>query len=247
EERYEEALDFFTQAERAAESEKQDPAFARFNQALALMRMGRTEEAVGKWTAALETTDLDLQARAQYALGTLRGRMADEAASGEDLKMAAQAYEESLRGLESSLRMNASLEDAKVNFELAQARLQEVRRRIEEQPQEQKNQKPEKENQEEDQEKQEPQKPDQQNPSDPTDPTDPSDQADPQDQAQPEPSQGMQDESEPSTQAEPGEETDRMTEEEAKMILEARREEEEAQRQRMRVNRGAPEPVARDW
>jgi len=251
---YENAFGFFQEAEREAIESKQDPAFARINQALALSRLGRDAEAIPKYTAALETTDLEMQARAQYALGTLSGRSAD-ATAGKDDPGAAKGYEQALQRLESSLRLASTNVDAKINYELAKARLTAVKRRIEERKKQQ--QKPP-----------DPSKPEDAPKPEPSGSSGPK----PQDSAKPDPQKSEASESaeksedpSPSTPPSPASEDGKdaapekssapakekpegeMTEEEAKMILDALREEEGAQRQQMRVRRGDPQPVDKDW
>lgn len=252
--RFEEALRFFEEAEQAAIEARQDPSFSRLNQALALERGGRTEDAVRKLTAALDTTDLETQARAQYALGTLLGQQAD-AAAGTDDPAAVKGYEQALRRLEASLRLASTNEDAKVNHELAQARLQAARKRMEEQKQSKEEQKPPPEPEEPKDPEPKPEaskpKPEPADPSSSPKPEPPPEAGKP--EPKPEDSKpsekpseaGPEDEQEAADGEEkPGEE---MTREEARMILDALRQEEDAQRRQLRVRRGEPQPVEKDW
>lgn len=192
----------------------------------------------------METPDLNLQARAQYALGTLLGRMADSAAAEGDWKEAAETYRRALRGFESALRLDPADEDARINHELARARLEEARRLLEQEPKPEPEQEPEPGEDEGEQEEE----PEPGPPGDPDDPAEtPDTEPDPgpdeaPDAAEPEP--GPPGDPDPRPLGEP---EDGMTEEEARVILDALREREEAYRERARLRRGEPEPVEKDW
>jgi tetratricopeptide (TPR) repeat protein len=254
--RFEEAARCFEETGRIATRAGQDPATARLNQGLALARAGRTEEAVKALTSALDTPDLDTQARAQYALGTLLGRQAD-AAAGTDDAAAVRDYEQALRRLEAAMRLAPTAEDSKVNHELAQARLQAVREKMEQQKQEQ-----EKKPDEPKDPEQEPPKPEDQEKSELKDqkpkpePKDQEPKPGAGDEKQkpetdkPEPSQTPpKDSSEKNDAGESGEPRpdEKMTPEEARMILDALRQDEDAKRRQIRVRHGEPEPVEKDW
>lgn len=265
--RFEEAAGLFEETGRAFARAGADPAPARLNQGLALARAGRIPDAVQALTAALASPDLDTQTRAQYALGTLLGRQAD-AAAGQDDAAAVRDFEQALRRLESALRLAPDHEDAKINYELAQARLQAARKRIEEQKKQEQEKKPEEpEKPEPDPSKPEEQKkpePGEQKPQESSDSQKP-EKPEPGEQ-KPEPEAGDEDRKpggEPQTApqepagdtgrkegpAESGERNpdEQMTPEEARMILDALRQDEDAKRRQIRVRHGEPEPVEKDW
>lgn len=238
----EEALAFFEKAENAARAEATDPAPALINQALALIRLGRMTDARDKLAAAMETPDLSLRARAQYALGTLMGELADGAAQEDSqLEAAVRAYEDSLKRLESAIRLNSEKSEARFNYELAQARLRQAKRRLAEMP------KPE---EQQDEEKPAPQPQDPDKPESAKGGQDEPDSGDEQTRPEQDPSDA-QPETDPSWAdgASEGREIsgDEMSEEEARMILDAMRDEEEMHRGRIRILRGEPVPVDKDW
>jgi Ca-activated chloride channel homolog len=108
-----------------------------YNVAGALFGQGKYEEAVDKFTHALNTTDPQLAAKAHYNLGNTYYRM-------QDYVKAIQSYEE-------SLKLNPRDMDAKFNLELARRMLKEHSKP---QQQNQQNQQQQKQNQQQNQQDQ---------------------------------------------------------------------------------------------
>lgn len=254
--KFEEAARCFAEAEQAATRAGRDPAASRLNQGLALARAGQTGEAIKVLTSALEAPDLDSQARAQYALGTLLGRQAD-AAAGKDDKAAVRDFEQALRRLESAMRLAPADENSKVNYELTQARLQAARERMEQQkPEQEKKPDDKKERKPEPPKPEDPEKSDSQDPKPKPEQQDPKPEPEGGDEKQkpetdkPDPAQApREDSAEKDGADESGERQpeEKMTPEEARMILDALRQDEDAKRRQIRVRHGNPEPVEKDW
>lgn len=245
-----EAAEAFGKAAEAAPDAGLDPARARYNEALALQHdeeaADRTAEA---FETALRTTDRSLQARAHYNLGNWLAHRGESLREQNDLPNAVDAAEKSVAAFMNSLLLDPAGEDARRAYELTERRLREWQEELEQMPQQ-----PQPQEGQESADRKE-----QQGESDPSDPSDPSESPEPSD---PQPGEddpsGMQDES----PGEPGEaqveqppedgpppepELDEMSEDEARMMLDALRDEEAAMRERMRRSLGRPVPVDKDW
>ena len=150
------------------------------------------------------------------------------------------SVDEALSMYESAMTLAPGDEDAKVNYELALRRKQELQQKKEQQQQQQKQdqdkQDQEKEDQSQKQEQQE--KNDQQK----QDPQENQQQDQKKDQQQ---NQGHQQPSD-QQQAQPRK-SEEMTPEEARIMLDAMKQEEQASRDRMRLIIGQPTPVEKDW
>ncbi len=105
--------DFATALDKYREAEADRPTSPEidYNLGGALFEQGKYEEAVERFTHALNTTDPRLAASAQFNLGNTHYRM-------QDYLKAIQAYEE-------SLKLNPKDVDAKFNLELARKMLKE--------------------------------------------------------------------------------------------------------------------------
>jgi len=234
---YEKAADQFDRAAGGAATNRLDPAVPLFNAANSLMQLGRHEEASPRYQEALRSPDLALQGQAYYNRGNALYRMAEPSAAppmpapqASGAGAGAQAIEEALRMYERALFLNPGDEDAKVNYELA-LRLKEQIQQQQQQQQQQKDQ--QQEQQQQDEQKDQEQKKDQEKEDQP--------QEQQQDQAQDE----QQPQEEPSKQ-EPTP-AEQMTPEEARMLLDRMKQEEQSYRDQLRVIIGRPVPVDKDW
>ena len=257
---FDEAAAAFEQAAAAAAEGKLDAAVAHYNRSLALARLGRHEEAAEAYVESLRTTDLQLQQPAYYNRGNALMAFAGAQETEETLEPALEAAREALAMFEKAITLDPGDTSAKTNFELALRKIEELESRLEQQQQNQQNEEDNESQEDQDQES------DQDNESDSKDPQEseqkedqdgqPDDQQDEQqdeqqddqqdgqpesnsDNEQPPPDQG-----ESQSQPRPSEE---MTPEEAEMLLDAIREEEQSARERIRIKFGAGGPVEKDW
>ena len=224
---------FFTAGTNAV-SEQLDPAVAKYNEAAADYRLGRMDEAAERFAEALRTGNLPLQQRAWYNRGdALLGRMAAQEKQGK-LDEAKKLAEEAATHFEQAVLLDPADADAKVNYELCLQLQQELEKKKQEQEKQQKKQ---------DQQDKDKDKKDQQNQQDQQQKK-PDDDKQKQDQ-KPKPDQ---DQKQQDQQAAQGEKKDNeMTPDEALQLLNAMRQEEQANRDKLRLNIGQPEPVEKDW
>jgi Ca-activated chloride channel family protein len=235
---FEAAQKAFSEAATNAASAQLDPAVARYDEGSAAYRLGRADTAAERFAEALRTGNLPLQQRAWYNRGdALLGQMAAQQQQGK-FEYAQKLAGEAATHFEQAILLDPGDVDAKVNYELS-LRLQQE---MEKQKQEQEKQQQQKQDQNQDKDKdkdkqkqdQQDQKQDQQ--SKPDDKQKPDQQQ--QDQKQPQQDQQQ-------SQAE--KKDNEMTQEEALQLLNAMRQEEQAQREKLRMNLGQPEPVEKDW
>jgi len=138
--RYDEALEKY----QVAESEKPELPELDYNIANVLYHQGKYEEAVDKYTRAINTTDINLEARADFNLGNTYFRMGD--------------YQNAILRYQEALEIDPTDMDAKYNLELARRMLKDQM-----QPSEQEGEKEEQEQQQQqDQQDQQEQQPEQQ-------------------------------------------------------------------------------------
>lgn len=240
EERYQEAADAFrVAAERAAE-EDLDPARARYNYANALYQDGRFEEAAVAYHEALRSTDLDVQQSAHFNRGNALLANAQRLAAEQELDTAKTMTERALDSYRNALLLQPDDRDAKINYELADRFREELEMQIAQQPPQPQPQSGD----EEDQEQQEEQ--DDEAPPEPQ----PSPEEDGEDEQQEEPTPSYDAETTPadaSAQDISPESMEEMTEEEAMLLLDAMRDEEQEARDQMRLRLGNPAEVEKDW
>ncbi len=225
---YEAAAKAFDSAAQAAPARKLDPAAAYYNEANAFMKQGRVQEASSKYQDALRSDDLALQSRACYNRGNALFAMTESEENTNQLETAQQVIEESLRMYENAMTLAPGDEDAKVNYELALQKKKELEKKSEQQKQQQQQNQQNKDQQKQDQQKKEQEKKENQQKQD-------------QNQS-PQPQKPEQQQ-----QAEPQKPTQEMTPQEARMMLDAMKQEEQANREKMRLMLGQPVPVDKDW
>jgi len=238
---FEEARQSFEQAATNAVAQQLDPAVARYNAAAADYRLGQMDAAADRLAEALRTGDLRLQQKAWFNRGdTLLGRMGALEQQGK-LDDAQKAAKEAATHFEQAILLDPADADAKVNYELCLQLQQELEKKKKEQEEQQKKDQDKKDQDKKNQDKDKDKK-DQQGQQKPDAGQD-KDKDKPQDQQQPKPDQQQQQQ-----QAAQGEKKDgEMTPEEAMQLLNAMRQEEQANRDKMRLNLGQPEPVEKDW
>ena len=232
-----------------------DPARARFNAAAALQRLGRLDEAEERLQQALRTGDLETQAKAWYNRGHAAMTRAEQQAAAGDPAGARAPMAEALEAYRNAIRLAPDDLEAKINFEWTQRRLKELDAAAQQQtqsPSERPAQQPENpppapsENGESEGEKPSPtaERPEngERPPPDPSDRSDSSDPSDPSDS-----SDSSEPRGETLGQNPPDGPEREMTPQDAARLLDALREEEDAQRRNLRLRLGAPTPVEKDW
>lgn len=231
---YIQALEHFTQAAETVEENELDPAVALYNLGNTYHQLKKYEEAHRAYQEALATPDLSLQSKIYFNSGNTHMAQAEELEAAQQLEPALQSVTEAIARYQNAMRLDEKDIDPKHNYELATIRLEELKKLIEEQPKQQQDEGDENEEQEQEQEQQESgeQEEEEQESS--------SEQNQQEDQEQDE-NQGEQ---QPAPQQRPPEE---MTPEEAMLLLQALKEEEEANREQMRIKLGRPVPVDKDW
>ncbi|MCX6996777.1 MAG: hypothetical protein NTV49_06750, partial [Kiritimatiellaeota bacterium] len=207
-------------------------------------RLGQMDAAAERLAEALRTSDLSLQERACYNRGNALVGQGAAQRQQHKLDEAQKSLTEALSMYERAILLGPNDEAAKVNYELA-LRLKQELEQQKKQAQEQKKQ-PQSKDQPKDQPEQQ-----KQNAKDQQD-------------KQPKPS-GQEPKNQPQQQNDPGDASrqpaqekqaapdDRdkkaqdMTPQEARQMLDALRQEEQAQRDRLPLNIGQHEPVEKDW
>lgn len=233
--KFEEAARYFQEAAQAAEPTRLDPARAWFNRGNALFQQGDYEGAADAYQQALRTADLALQQSAYFNRGTTWHAAAETTKATGELDAARQFVEQALDQYEQALTLDPHDVDAKRNHERAADLLEEIEQLIEQQPP-QPDQAPDESPDREEDPDGEPdtdQQPDDEEGEDEPAPPEADPDAPPEDA--PDPGEPMPDQ------------FDEMTEEEAMLLLDALRDEEQETRDRMRMQLGEPEEVEKDW
>ncbi|UCE23150.1 MAG: tetratricopeptide repeat protein [Candidatus Zixiibacteriota bacterium] len=126
---YKKALEYY----HGAETELPASPELEYNIAGALHHQGGYEETVDRYTSALNTTDVNLEAQAHYNLGNTHFRMGE--------------FEKAIANYQNALEINPDDVDAKFNLELARKRLKEQIKPEQQQQDQQQQQEQEKEQQ----------------------------------------------------------------------------------------------------
>ena len=233
---FEAAQKAFSEAATNAASAQLDPAVARYDEGSAAYRLGRADTAAERFAEALRTGNLPLQQRAWYNRGdALLGQMAAQQQQGK-FEDAQKLAGEAATHFEQAILLDSGDVDAKVNYELSLRMQQEMEKQKQEQEKQQQQKQDQKQDKDKDKQKQDQQDQKQDQQSKPDDKQKPDQQQ--QDQKQPQQDQQQ-------SQAE--KKDNEMTQEEALQLLNAMRQEEQAQREKLRMNLGQPEPVEKDW
>ncbi|NKB22968.1 MAG: tetratricopeptide repeat protein [Kiritimatiellae bacterium] len=249
---YSEAAESFSEAGTLAKESTLDPATALFNKGNALYKTKQHEEASEAYREALKTSDLTLQSKTYFNEGNNLFALADSQEKENRLQAALEAIKEAVAMYENAMQLDPKDEDPKINYEVAQIKIADLKERIEQQQQ---NQESSDDQEEQDQQQDSPEDhhpqdgQDQQQQDEDDEGQNSSEEDQNQENQDPSPAQGKEQdqESEPQQSGEPQAAPEEMTPEEAIMMLEAMREEEEAEREKMRVKLGKPIPVDQDW
>jgi tetratricopeptide (TPR) repeat protein len=239
---YAAAVEAFSEAGATAEDNGLDPAVALYNHSTALLKQERHEEAANGFSQALSTTDLDLQSMAYFNRGNAQMRMAENRQQANEIEPALQAVEQALQMYENAMALKPRDTAPKINYELALLKREQLQQLQQQQQQQQQDQQQDQQEQNQDQQNEDREEPQdqQQDQSSGPEEQEQEQQQQPQQQDQDEPSQGAEAEMQPQASEE-------MTPEEAMMLLEAMKEEEQADREKMRLRLGRPVPVEKDW
>ena len=237
------AAESFGEAAAAAPAEKLDPASARYNAGLAAFAAGDLEAAAVHFNAAAAASDLGLQARAYYNRGNALFHLADsplqaQALPGGDpapaLDTSESAIGQAIQMYENAIALDPDDADAKANYELAVLKQQQIQQQQQDQQQDQ--EKKEEEEKEEGDSQPQPES---------GDSGEEQKEEEPRPQPDSQPSAGESQEESESPQPEASAED--MTSEEAEMLLDALKAQEQSQRDRLHPFLGRPVPVEKDW
>lgn len=237
------AAESFVEAAAAAPAEKLDPAAARYNAGLAAFAAGDLEAAAVHFNAAAAASDLGLQARAYYNRGNALFHLADkplqaQARPGGDpapaLDTSESAIGQAIQMYENAIALDPDDADAKANYELAVLKQQQIQQQQQDQQQDQ--EKKEEEEKEEGDSQPQPES---------GDSGEEQKEEEPRPQPDSQPSAGESQEESESPQPEASAED--MTPEEAEMLLDALKAQEQSQRDRLHPFLGRPVPVEKDW
>lgn len=237
------AAESFVEAAAAAPAEKLDPAAARYNAGLAAFAAGDLEAAAVHFNAAAAASDLGLQARAYYNRGNALFHLADsplqaQALPGGDpapaLDTSESAIGQAIQMYENAIALDPDDADAKANYELAVLKQQQIQQQQQDQQQDQ--EKKEEEEKEEGDSQPQPESGDSGKEQKEEEPR-------PQPDSQPSAGESQEESESPQPEAS----AEDMTSEEAEMLLDALKAQEQSQRDRLHPFLGRPVPVEKDW
>ena len=258
------AQETFANSMALATNETQQLNLAQYNLANTRHRLGNYQDATALYGHALNHEDAYVRSDAFYNRGLSLFEQSRATEEADQLDEAIMQVSTAMGMFEQSLELNAEGQDAKTNLELAYLRHEALLKKKKEQEEQEKQEEQENKDEEkkdEEQEKQDPENKEEQGDQEQQDPENQDESKDPeqdpenqdnQDQEQPgeqDPSQDEQDqdqngEEDPQDQAQPEEgqpgEEQKMTPEEADMLLDALREKEKADRARFRMRYGSP-------
>jgi Ca-activated chloride channel family protein len=232
--KYDEALEGYSEAE----SLLPESDAVNFNKGAALYKKYEYEKAVGHFSKALTTNSPGLEAKATYNIGNSKYKLGKTLEYGEQ-EAAAKLYREALDYYKRTIELNQEDEDAKFNHEFVEKELKALQEKQQQQQQQQQQQEKQEQEKQDSQGRQQPQQGRQEEDEEGSDREE--EHKDRQEPGQKE-EQDQQEGSRPQPQ-EP--EPDQMSEEEAKMLLDAHKQQEgpEVQMQRDRTHY----EVLKDW
>ena len=251
---YTDAATAFQQAADAAPAAKLNPAPAHHNAGVAAFAAGDLPTAAHHFTAAASGPDLALQAQAYYNHGNTLLWQADAPLlatpdTPPDLANAENAIAQALQMYANAIALDPADLDAKANYELALLKQEQIQQLQQQQQEQQEQQEQDQEDDDDQQDDQSQAQPAPQPESDEDDSGDDPDQqpqtADDDSDEQPAPPPDDQTADAP---PQPDETTsDDMTRQEAEMLLDALKDQEQSQRDRLHPFLGRPVPVEKDW
>ena len=223
---YDSAAEAFRKAAAAAGS-RLDAAVPRFNEGNALFRLRKPEDAAARYVDATRSPDLALQAKAYFNRGNALFAQGKTLEATGDSDGTLKALNEAAAMYENAMALDPGDRDSKFNYELTLRTIEEVEQRKQDR---QKQEQDQQQGQDQQQEPKSGQGDDrQQQPPDDR-------------QAEPQPEQDRQ-----QVQPEPERPSEEMTPAEAQVLLDAMRQDEQANRDRLRLIIGEPVPVEKDW
>ena len=252
---YPAASNAFLAAAAAAPAEKLDPAAAFYNAGLSAYAGGDLKAAADSFARAAAGADLGLQSKAYYnrgnalfhqaggpAAGMPAGAMPMPAMSTQELASAESSVGEAIQMYENAIALDPKDADAKANYELAVLKQQQL--------QQQQQQQSKQDQQKQDQQKQDQQKQDQQQQEEQKDQQQKQQEQEKQQQAEQQPrpeNQTGDKQQQEEDQIQPDKPSEEMTPEEAAMMLDAMKAQEQSQRDQLHPFFGRPVPVEKDW
>lgn len=249
---YPAAGESFLGAAAAAPAEQLDPAAAFYNAGLAAYAGGDLKAAADAFARAAAGSDLALQSQAYYNRGNalfhqVGGPAAAMAAmplpttSTQELASAESSVAEAIQMYENAIALDPKDVDAKANYELAVLKQQQLQQQKQQQQEQQKQDQQNQDPQNQDQQRQD-QKPEEQ--KDQEQKQEQQSQQPAEQPPQPSEEEQQQPQEEPIQDDKPSEE---MTPEEAAMMLDSMKAQEQSQRDRLHPFFGRPVPVEKDW
>lgn len=244
---YPTAVESFVAAAAAAPAERLDPSMAHFNAALAAAAAGELETAASQFALAANSSDLGLQAKAYYNRGNTLLQLAESptlapAPQTPDAGDArGSAIGEALRMYENAIALDPNDLDAKKNYELA-LKIQQQQPPSPSPSQEDNN---ESEDPDDSENQDSPPPPDSDSSRDQPDDQQP--QPSPQDPPSKDPAESDSQGDIAGGSAQRPESEGDMSRDEAEMLLDALKAQEQSQRDRLHPFFGAPVPVEKDW
>lgn len=254
------AVSNFAAAAESAPAAKLDPAVARYNEATAQLKQGDAAGAVRTYADALRTTDLKLQRDAYFNRGNALMAIAEQQQAGQKLEDATKAAGEALGMYQNAMALDPTDRDPKINYEIAALKKQQMEQQLRQQQEQQQKQKQDQQQKGGDQKKNEDEKqkpnPDEkkdgqnQKPDSAQQPQQQQQQdqkgQDEKQQRQQQASQGADEKSDEKGQGQPLR-PEEMTKDEAALLLDAAKQQEQAGREQIRLMMGQPVPVEKDW
>ena len=244
---YDRAADAFGRAAQSAPGEKLDASVAQYNAANARFRMGQFGAAATNFAEAMRSPNLPLQSRAYYNRGNALARGAERDEKEGRLDAAVRSMDEALAMYESTMTLSPGDEDAKVNYELALKKKQDLEQKQQQQQQQEQQNKQDQQQQKDQSQEQKDQQKEQQQKQDQQKNEQPQDQSKDQQKQDRQASQQQSADQQQKEQPAQPQKSEEMTPEEAKIMLDAMKQEEQASRDRMRLPIGQPTPVDKDW
>jgi len=135
--KYEEALEQYKKMAEGEDAKESWPLF--YDLGVAAYKAGKGNDAAQAFERALSSPDPSLQQKSHYNLGNVFYR-AGQSVEPQNLAGALPIYERSLKSYESALALDPNDADAKHNREVAQKKIEELKKKLEQQQQQQQGQ-----------------------------------------------------------------------------------------------------------